>query len=648
MALAGGAAVVVAAALSAVSGQLSSGILAGFDPGVLVRYGLPMARALRDFLAAVTVGSLVLAAWVVAPGPGTPPVVRRDPRLFLARLGAVSAGGWFVVSLTGVVLTAAEVAGVDPASPDFALVVASFVTQVDLGRSLLVSAALVAVALVVALVGSGSATLAWAAVFSLLALAPISLAGHASGGADHMNAVDSLAFHVVGVTVWVGGLAALLLVVSRLGDQAPKAVARYSVLAGWCYLAVAGSGVVNAYLRLGSPANLGTSYGLLVLGKTAALVLLGAAGWLHRRKTIPGLGVRPRLFLRLASAEVVVMGATLGLGVALSRSAPPGGPTPDPVEALLGFPLPPPLTPATYLTVFHPSVLWLTVAAVLAGAYIAGVSRLSRHGVPWPWYRTVSWVGGCLTLVFVTSGGAGVYARVHFSAHMVQHMALMMVVPLLLVPGAPLTLAFRALQPRADGSFGLRETLLALVHSRALRVLANPVVAATLLSLSLVVFYYSPLFDLALFTHTGHVLMTVHFLLSGYLFVWSLVGVDPGPDRPPYPLRLIVLFVTISVHAFFGISLMSAGTLLAPSYWLSLGQTDTAALLADQQVGGGIAWGAGDLPSFVIVILLTMGWVRSDARRARQLDRQADRDGDAALRHYNEQLAQLSRVDTAE
>ena len=137
--------------------------------------------------------------------------------------------------------------------------------------------------------------------------------------------------------------------------------------------------------------------------------------------------------------------------------------------------------------------------------------------------------------------------------------------------------------------------------------------------------------------------MTAHFLLTGYLFVWSLVGIDPGPARPAYPFRLLLLLVMLAFHAFFGISLMSSASLLAPDWWHALGQTDDAALIADQQTGGAIAWAAGDLPSLLLGLALLIGWFRSDARETRQSDRRSNRDGDADLRRYNEQLAAMSR-----
>jgi cytochrome c oxidase assembly factor CtaG len=106
-----------------------------------------------------------------------------------------------------------------------------------------------------------------------------------------------------------------------------------------------------------------------------------------------------------------------------------------------------------------------------------------------------------------------------------------------------------------------------------------------------------------------------------------------------------VLLITMAFHAFFGISLMASTTLLAPNWWHALGQADDAAVVADQQAGGGIVWAAGDLPAFVLVVALVVSWFQSDRREARRLDRQADRDGDAELRRYNEKLAELSRLD---
>ena len=188
------------------------------------------------------------------------------------------------------------------------------------------------------------------------------------------------------VQLHLDGLA-LVLVGGRLGAQRETVVRRYSTLAGVCFAVVALSGVVNAALRLGTFSALATTYGLLVVGKVIALGLLGVAGVLHRRRVIPRLGTERSAFARLAAVELIVMGATVGLAVALSRSAPPVPETAgedDRIATLLGYPEPAPFTLGRYLTAFSPDLLWLVVAFGMLAFYVAGVVRMARRGDRWP------------------------------------------------------------------------------------------------------------------------------------------------------------------------------------------------------------------------------------------------------------------------
>ena len=115
--------------------------------------------------------------------------------------------------------------------------------------------------------------------------------------------------------------------------------------------------------------------------------------------------------------------------------------------------------------------------------------------------------------------------------------------------------------------------------------------ASALFFFSLAIFYYSPLFELALTTHTGHVAMMVHFLLSGYLFVWVLIGIDPGPKRWSPLLLLVVLFATMAFHAFFGVIMTGGTTLLAPDFFGRLDLSWVPDPLDDQHRAGAIAVG---------------------------------------------------------
>jgi cytochrome c oxidase assembly factor CtaG/putative copper export protein len=643
---------VVAAGVAVLVGLLighgAQAPLAGLlDPGTAVRWGLPFARTVHDLAAALTIGALVLAA-VALPEPARPTALR---------LAAGAGIAWVGAGVLVLVLTYADFAGVSLGTPGFGAQLASFVQDFDLGRAMVASLLVAFVVATGAAIARSLNAIGWLAALSLLAILPLALAGHAAGSSDHEMAVDSLGAHLVAVTVWVGGLAVLAIMRGSLGKGFPVAAQRFSTLAGWCFAIVAVSGVINAWLRLGGFGGLPTAYGALVMIKVVALLLLGVAGLEQRQRTIARLAADPSsrvLFARLAAGELVVMGVAIGIAVALSRSAPP---TPDkplgdvgPAQALTGYPLPPPLDFAHWFTVWRIDPLWLSLAVLGVGWYLFAVRRLAARGDRWPVLRAVSWVAGAVVLVYATSGGPGVYGRVLFSAHMLEHMTVSMVVPPLLVLGAPVTLALRTSTARRDRTRGWREWLMVVVHSRALRVLGHPLVAAAIFMVSLVAFYFSPLLILAMRTHTGHVLMNLHFLLAGYLFASVLIGVDPGVKRPAYPLRLVLLLVTLSFHAFFGLALMSSTELLAidhqpsasgpdRSFFQEVGRTWGAAPLADQQNGGAIAWGVGDVPSLLLALGIAVAWSRSDEREAKRKDRAADRDGDAELTAYNADLA---------
>ena len=137
--------------------------------------------------------------------------------------------------------------------------------------------------------------------------------------------------------------------------------------------------------------------------------------------------------------------------------------------------------------------------------------------------------------------------------------------------------------------------------------------------------------------------MVLHFLLSGYLFVNALIGVDPAPYRPPYPLRLIILLATMAFHAFFGLSLITGTGLLLPEWFGAMGREWGQTPLADQQTGGGIAWSVGEIPTLMLAMLVVWSWSRADGRETKRLDRRADRDGDADLEAWNAMLAERAR-----
>ncbi|GAP60888.1 uncharacterized protein ML1998, partial [Arthrobacter sp. Hiyo1] len=315
-----------------------------------------------------------------------------------------------------------------------------------------------------------------------------------------------------------------------------------------------------------------------------------------------------------------------------------------------GYELPPELTPARWLTEWRFDWLWVAVALFGAASYILGVAKVRRRGDSWSWFRAVNWMIGLLVLTYITSGPPSVYGRILFSAHMVDHMALTMVAPLFLVLGSPVTLALRALPSRGegsrgDGSRGLREWLLVFVHSKFSQVVTHPLFAAANFAGSIVLFYFSDAFGWAMREHVGHELMNLHFLLTGYIFVLTMIGTDPLPRRAPYPMRLLLLLATMGFHAFFGVSIMGGTGLLAADYFGNLGRTWGPSALLDQQTGGAVAWGIGEVPTLLVAIGVAVMWSRSDERETKRTDRAADRNNDADLNAYNDMFARLADRD---
>ena len=298
-----------------------------------------------------------------------------------------------------------------------------------------------------------------------------------------------------------------------------------------------------------------------MIGKIAALLALGMFGAVQRRYAIgriesagvaadvpatgAGGGARSNAtgwFWGLIVAELAFMGIASGLAAALAKTATPVSETVtgtrSPAELLTGEPLPPPLEGIRYLTSWDFDLLWVLLCAFAVFFYLAGVRRLRQRGDRWPVLRTASWIAGIAVLFWVTNGSVYLYGQYLFSAHMLAHMLLTMAVPVLLVPGAPITLALRSIRARKDGSRGGREWIMLAVHSRFASIIANPIVAAVLFAASLWIFYFSPLFSWATTDHLGHEWMEFHFLATGYLFVQSIIGIDPGalPTALPLPL----------------------------------------------------------------------------------------------------------------
>ncbi|ASR39100.1 copper resistance protein CopD [Prauserella marina] len=637
-------AMVVAVGLVALTGGIGYAIAGLTDPGNVTRYGITVVRVGADAAAAVCIGSLLLAAFLVPPQKsGT---LAADGYAGL-RTAGIAAWAWFVFALASVFFSAADGAGrpvTEVFSPE---VLVNFIEAIEQPKAWLLTAA---VALLLALGCKLVLSWGWTVVLffvSIAGLVPIAVTGHSASGGSHDMATNSLLYHLIGAALWVGGLIALLAHARRRGAHLSLAAERFSKLALVCWIVMAVSGVVNAVVRVSPGELLTTDYGLLVIGKIIALAVLGVFGHQQRQRSVRGLkeGAGGGQLVRLAAVEALIMFATIGLATALSRTPPPQeiAAQPSTTELLLGYTLDGPPTALRMLTDWRFDLIFGTAAIVLAVVYLLGVRRLRKRGDAWPVGRTIAWLAGCAVLLIATSSGIGRYAPAMFSMHMGNHMLLSMVAPVLFALGGPVTLALRALPTAGkDAPPGPREWILAFVHSPVTRVLTNPIVALFLFVGSFYGLYYSGLFDSALNYHWAHLAMNAHFLLAGYVFYWPVIGVDPAPRRLPPLGKLGLIFASMPFHAFFGVTLMNMQTVLGESFYRGLNLPWVGDLLIDQRLGGGIAWAAGEIPVLLVMVALLVQWARADEREAKRRDRREAVTGDQDLAAYNEMLKRLA------
>jgi cytochrome c oxidase assembly factor CtaG/putative copper export protein len=634
----------LAALLVSLSGDGLYDLLGLPTPDAFTRHGLTVVRVLAEVGSVVTIGSLLFAAFLVPPQKSGVLDVGGYAALRWAGGGALL---WWVGALLSAPFLAADAVGRPVADILPADTLFSLIGALSQAQAWLLTAAIALVVFIgTRFILSWGWTVALFAV-AMLGIMPVAVTGHSSSGGSHDMATNSLLLHLIAAALWVGGLIALLAHGKRAGAHLGLAASRFSKIALIAWIVMAGSGVINALIRLPLSDLFTSTYGLLVVAKSAALVVLGVFGYFQRERGVKAVVERGTggPLMRLAAGEILLMLVTFGLAAGLARTPPPESAivVPDRVELALGFPLTEPPGLATLLFDWRFDLIFGTLALALAAFYLWGVRKLRIRGVKWPVGRTIAWLAGCFVILFATSSGFGKYSPAMFSVHMQTHMMLSMLAPVLLVLGAPATLALRALPPAgADGPPGPREWVLALIHSPLARALTNPVVALALFVGSFYGLYLSGLFESALPQHWAHLAMNAHFLLVGFIFYWPVIGIDPSPRKLPHLGKLGLVFASMPFHAFFGVVLMGMQTVIGEEFYRGLALPWNSDLLADQRLGGGIAWASGEVPLLVVLIALLVQWARADDREARRTDRRVDTGDGDDLDAYNAMLKKLA------
>jgi putative membrane protein len=258
---------------------------------------------------------------------------------------------------------------------------------------------------------------------------------------------------------------------------------------------------------------------------------------------------------------------------------------------------------------------WLATLAA-AAAYVLAVRHVNRAvpRVPVPAWQVVAWLAGLACILVALVSAIDLYADELLSVHMVQHLLLAMVAPPLLALGSPVTLLLRVAIPGAR-----RRLILPVLHSRVVRLVASPLVAWPLFTTAMFLTHFSPLYDAALEDPTVHIAEHAVFLGTGLLFWWPIVAADPIPRRPGYAARLAYVVLQMPVNAAVGLIIYFAPDVLYPHY-ATITRSWGPSAAVDQQIGGAVMWGGGDLILLAAIPLIVAAWMRADGRTTLRSD----------------------------
>ena len=224
-------------------------------------------------------------------------------------------------------------------------------------------------------------------------------------------------------------------------------------------------------------------------------------------------------------------------------------------------------------------------------------------GVPQRW-RIAALVGGSIVVLV---GLAPVWGE-GFTAHVVSHLLIGMLGPLVLVLGDPLGLVLARATPR------VRRRLLRALHHPVAATLSRPVVAWVLAVLSPWLLWLTPLYRVAERNDLLHALVHLHFLAAGLLFATVVLGVGPLGRKVPPAGGLLLLALTLPTHALLGLVVLSMDE---ATLGVAGGGVDA---LGDQRRGAVIMWLAGDLIATAMLGAAFPRWLSAERRRSRRED----------------------------
>lgn len=477
----------------------------------------------------------------------------------------------------------------------------------------------------------------WATCFGILA--PV-VVGQILVGPNHDLGSDAGTYQTLATSA-VFGVVMIAAIRAAAGHSLDPTIAtRITKLVLFGVPVIVASDLLLAWFKLAGSSLFDSETGWQILARWACLAILVFAllGWRSGALANSSRSVS----LPPAIATLAITG-WIGITAAMTRIPPPHYFQPTTIsQVFLGFNVDEPPSLLVWFTHWRPNLLFILLAIAAVAAYLWAVRVLRSRGDSWPIGRTVSWICGWGVIVFATSSGFGKYSAPDFGTHMIVHMSLNMLAPILMVMGGIITLLLRATTADPTRPAGVHQWITWVLHWRVVRFIFNPLFVFVLFVGSYYGLYFTGIFESGMRFHWAHQLMNVHFIIAGYLFYSLVIGVDRPPRPLPHIGKLGFVLAAMPFHAFFGVILMTpSGEWIAQNFYLYFGLPWTD-LQASQYLGGGVAWAGGELPLLLVIIALGVQWSRQDAKEARRKDRHLDSGRDEEFDDYNRMLETLA------
>jgi putative membrane protein len=256
------------------------------------------------------------------------------------------------------------------------------------------------------------------------------------------------------------------------------------------------------------------------------------------------------------------------------------------------------LHPDTEFSLTHWTIHWSTVIGIAALGGLYGW-RVRREGILPSLGERVAFAGGLLTLFLTLNGPLHDLSDDYlFSAHMVQHLVLTMLVTPLLIAGTPPWMLRPALRARA-------------VERLARRITTGPA-AFTIFSVTILVWHLPPLYNLAMAHHNVHIAQHLCFLVASTIMWWPLMSRMPELPALPYPAQMLYTFLLTLPMTAVSIVITYASVILYPTYGEAPRQFGLSPL-DDQQLGGLIMWIPGGIVFLIVLTVVFFRWAAAEA-----------------------------------